>query len=173
MATDTNERARDIFVTGVRNAHALENQALELLNRQVERIENYPEMKARLDRHVDETQGQIQRLEQILDGLNESRSMIKDNLMALTGNMAAITHAVMQDEILKNTYANVAFENFEAASYRSLITIADNTGFRNAVPLLEQNLREELDMIQWLDQNLDTVTQRYVERELAGQKSGL
>ena len=41
---DTTERANSVFVTDLKNAHALENQALELMNRQVERIENYPDI---------------------------------------------------------------------------------------------------------------------------------
>ena len=45
------EFARDFFVTGLRNQHAVENQAIELLGRQIDRLENYPEMSAMLRRH--------------------------------------------------------------------------------------------------------------------------
>ena len=37
------------------------------------------------------------------------------------GNLAAIGHAVMQDEVMKNTFASYAFEHFEIASYRALM----------------------------------------------------
>ena len=60
---DTTERANSLFITGLKNAHALENQALELMNRQVERIENYPGVKARLEQHIQETHEQIARLD--------------------------------------------------------------------------------------------------------------
>jgi len=46
MAEDT---VRSIFVTGLKNAHAMENQALSIMKPQVSRIENYPEVAARLD----------------------------------------------------------------------------------------------------------------------------
>jgi len=42
---DASERANSVFIEGLKNAHALERQALELMNRQVERIENYPRSK--------------------------------------------------------------------------------------------------------------------------------
>ncbi len=71
---DTAERANSVFITGLKNAHALENQALELMNRQVERIENYPDIKAKLQQHIEETHNQIARLERILESLGESRS---------------------------------------------------------------------------------------------------
>ncbi len=45
--------------------------------------------------------------------------------MGLMGNMAALAHAPAQDEILKNTFANHAFENYEIAVYDSLIAIAE------------------------------------------------
>jgi ferritin-like metal-binding protein YciE len=36
-------------------------------------------------------------------------------------DLAVIGHTIMPDEILKNHFANHAFENFEIASYTSLI----------------------------------------------------
>ncbi len=64
---DNTDRANSVFVAGLKNAHALENQALELMNRQVERIENYPDIKAKLQQHIQETHGQIERLEKLLE----------------------------------------------------------------------------------------------------------
>ena len=46
------DNARDIYIVGLRNQHAVENQAVELLERQVGRLENYPEMRERLRRHI-------------------------------------------------------------------------------------------------------------------------
>jgi ferritin-like metal-binding protein YciE len=169
----TAERADSVFITGLQNAHALENQALELMNRQIERIENYPDIKARLEQHIQETHNQIERLEKILEGLGESRSILKDNALALTGNLAAITHAFTQDEIVKNSIANFAFENFEIASYKSLIQLADETGHAGASEPLKTTLREEEEMAHWLDSHLPGVIHTYLERYVADQKAGL
>lgn len=38
------DKTRDIFVTGLKNAHAMENQALSIMKPQVKRIENYPDI---------------------------------------------------------------------------------------------------------------------------------
>ncbi len=173
MAKDENTKAREVFVTGLRNAHAVENQALELMNRQVERIENYPEIKQRLERHIQETHGQIERLDRILDGLNESRSVLKDNALSFMGNMAALAHSAAQDEILKNSIANFAFENFEIASYKSLIQLAEETGNGSAAQPLQQSLDEEEAMADWLDQHLPEVTSTYLRREVSGEKAGI
>ncbi len=173
MADREESRARSVFVAGIRNTHALENQALELMNRQVERIESYPEIKERLKQHIQETHQQIARLDRILEGLNESRSVLKDNTMSFMGNMAALGHAAAQDEILKNSMANFAFENYEIASYKSLIQLAEDTGHQAATQPLEQSLAEEEAMADWIDQHIAEVTSTYLKREMAGQKAGI
>jgi ferritin-like metal-binding protein YciE len=42
------QTARDIVVVGLRNAHAMEVQARELMERQSERLDDYPEVKAKV-----------------------------------------------------------------------------------------------------------------------------
>src|SRR3978361_961787 len=90
-------RARDIFVTGLRNAHAMEIQARELMERQSERLTDYPEVKNRLASHLRETEGQLKRLEQCLSSLGESNSSIKDTAQSFMANMMAIAHTDAND----------------------------------------------------------------------------
>ena len=168
----TDSRIRDVFVVGLRNAHAVENEALSIMNRQIERLENYPELSSRLRSHVDETKQQLGRLDTILDGLGEDNSTLKDAAASLMGNMAAIGHSVAGDEILKNAFADYAFENYEVAAYRSLITMAEAAAMPRAVPLLEASLREEQAMAEWLEANLPGITERYLSLETAGAQAG-
>lgn len=164
----TEQTIRDIFVVGLRNAHALENEALSIMNRQLDRLESYPELAQRLRLHVDETEGQIDRLDAILEGLSEDASTLKDTAASVMGNMAALGHTVAGDEILKNTFADYAFENYEIAAYRSLLAMAEQGAFMEAMPLLQQSLEQEEDMARWLEGQLKPFTLRYVERETAG-----
>ena len=48
---------------------------------QLSRIENYPEVAAKLEQHIRETEGQIVRIKEVLDGLNEDHSSLKDKSM--------------------------------------------------------------------------------------------
>lgn len=164
---DTSE-IRSIFVTGLRNAHAMENQALSILKPQVSRIENYPEVAARLEQHIRETEGQMKRLEDVLDSLAEDRSALKDMALSFTGSMAAVGHTAAGDEIIKNSLANFAFENYEIAAYKSLITIAEHGGFPGLAPALKTNLDEEIAMAKWLDDNLKSVTMKFASLKEAG-----
>ena len=171
--SDTSGKGLEIYATGLRNQHAVENQAVELLSRQVERLENYPEMAARMRQHIEESQVQARRLEELLSSLGTSHSLLKDTALSLAGNMAALMHTVAPDEVVKNTFANYAFEHFEIASYKSLLTLSDAVGRGSDQTALKQSLSEELDMAQWIDQHLGDTTLRYLQRSQAGLKAGL
>lgn len=169
------ERGSDVirteFTTALVNLHALEKQARQLMERQIERVDNYPDVAMRLRQHLDETNRQEERLDGLLEQFNESRSMLKDLAMQVTANMGAISHAMADDEILKNTFANQAFENFEIASYKSAICMAEAGGFSDAVRVLEQSLREEERMAEWVASNVETVTRQYLSLKSGGQKA--
>lgn len=169
MATIAPDKVRETFVTGLRNAHALEHEALALMDRQIERIARYAEVEDQLRKHRGETEGQIARLEQILASLGESASGVKDTVMSMGGNMAALAHTVAPDEILKNSFANYAFEGFERATYTALITMAEEGGFTEAVPLLEQTLAEEEAMQSWVLDTLPLVVRKYLALGAAGE----
>jgi ferritin-like metal-binding protein YciE len=160
---------RDIFVTGLRNAHAMESQALAIMRPQVSRIESYPDVADRLKRHINETEAQIDRLDRILDRMDEDRSAVKDTALSMAGGMAAMGHTVAPDEILKNSFANFAFENYEIAAYKSLLVLARDMGEQQAMSLISENLQEEEAMAEWLDQHIEALTSQYASLRAAGE----
>ena len=158
-------KVRDIFIDGLRNAHAMETQARELMERQSERMTDYPEVRTRVQMHLRETEGQLNRIETCLSSLGEGASTIKDTAQSFMGNMMAIGHSMAGDEILKNTFANNAFEHFEIAAYKSLLALCGPAGADNARALLEQSLKEEEAMASWVDQIVEKVTMEYVSKQ--------
>lgn len=171
--SDAQDQGMKLLLTGLQNQHAVENQAISLLSRQVERLENYPEMAARMRQHIDESKMQAQRLEELLTAFGSGHSVLKDAGLSLSGNMAALMHTVAPDEVIKNSFANYAFEHFEIAAYKSLLTLSDATGQTSGKTALEQSLSEEVAMAEWLDQHLADTTLRYLQRLNAGLKAGV
>jgi ferritin-like metal-binding protein YciE len=171
VSSGRSETARDLFIVGARNAHAVEKEAAQIIERQLDRLQNYPEMAQRLRQHLTETHQQEERLDRILESLDESSSALKDTVMGLMGNMAALAHAPADDEILKNTFANLAFENYEIAAYKSLIAIGEAAGMSQAVPLLRQSLQEEENMARFIDENVEMVTRMHLEMKERGEKA--
>jgi len=170
--SDTQQTGRELFETGLRNQHAVENQAVSLLKRQIERLENFPELSERMQRHLVESETQAKRLEELLAQYGTSHSVVKDTMMSFVGNMAALGHTPAPDEVLKNNLANYAFEHFEIASYKSLILLAGFAGEGHAVPILKQSLGEEEAMAQWIDEHFDETIRTFVTRRAAGETAG-
>jgi ferritin-like metal-binding protein YciE len=167
----SNETVQSIFITGVKNAHALEKQARQILERQIERVASYPEVEQKLRMHLAETNRQEDRIDEILHALGEDRSLLKDWATQFMGNMAAGAHVPMADEILKNTFANAAFENYEIAAYKSLITMAEASGHSQFLAALRQSLQEEERMAQWIADNVEKLTRMYLDKEARGEKA--
>jgi ferritin-like metal-binding protein YciE len=165
MEKQMTQTARDIFVVGLRNAHAMEVQARELMERQSERLDDYPEVKAKLTEHLQETNQQLKRLEQCLEACGETSSSLKDTAQSVAANAMAMAHSMAGDEILKNTFANNAFEHFEIAAYKSLLALCPAAGVDSARAPLETSLKEEERMAAWIDANLAKVTMEYVRHE--------
>ncbi len=158
------QKARDLLVIGLRNAHAMETQARELMERQSERTADFPEVQSKLRRHLTETNEQLRRLEQCLRECGESESSMKDTALSAMGNLTAMAHGMAGDEILKNTFANNAFENYEIATYKSLLALCRQAGV-DLSQSLEASLREEQEMASWIDSHVEEVTLQYLAKE--------
>lgn len=163
MTQDHTDTLRSVFITGLKDAHALEHQALALMDRQIDRMQSYPEVEAQLRKHRLETEQQIKRLDEILESFGESHSALKDAVLGMAGNIAALGHAFAADEILKNAMANHAFENFEVASYVSLISLSEAASHSSHSMLLRETLKEEEAMAGWVKDNIPALTLKYVD----------
>ena len=162
---DVTEQGRDVLITGLKNMYATETQALDMTQNQRDRLDAYPQLKARIGRHAEETRGQLQRIEQCLSQFNASPSSFKDLAMRTVGNVQNWMHAMADDEVLKGTFAATAFEHYEIAAYKSLIAMAEALGEKGVADVCRENLREEEDMARWLDEHIDSVTQQYLQKE--------
>ena len=71
MSTTTNTER---LLQWLRDAHAMEKEAETMLTAQASRIENYPQLKSRIEMHVTETQDQARQLESCIERLGGSTS---------------------------------------------------------------------------------------------------
>ena len=171
MSDANGNPVHETYHTGIRNLHALEMSAIEMTERQVERLENYPEMAARLRQHKTESEEQARRLEAIIERHGGSTSTAKNTVTSVMGNVAAALHAPASDEVLKNTFANYAFEHQEIAAYTSLIAMAERVGDTAAVGPLRRSLSEEQSMAKFIEDQIVPTTKRYMDLTEAGQKA--
>ncbi|MER9952037.1 DUF892 family protein [Mesorhizobium sp. M0047] len=156
--------SREWFVQWLRDAHAMEEQAETMLNGQVSRIENYPELSSRIRQHLEETVQQAARLKTCLDRIGQGPSRLKDAGGKLTAMAQSMSGIFAGDEVMKGSLASYTFEHMEIASYTILIAAARSLGETEVARVCEQNLREEIAMADWLKDHLPSTTERFLAR---------
>ena len=157
---------QDHYAHWLRDAHAMEEQAIAMLTAQVKRIENYPLLKARIEHHLTETQGHEQALRSLLEMLPTGRSSVfKDAAGRIAAMLQGMTGALTHDEVVKGAMASYAFEHVEIATYRVLIAAADEIGETAAKDIFAKILQEETAMAAWLQDNLDDTTRLFLTRD--------
>lgn len=164
MAAPTSQTARDYLIDALRDAHAMESQAITLTTTQADRLKHYPDMERRIRQHIGETEGQRERLERCLENLGSSSSAVKDATMKLAANFQMAFHAMTEDEVIKNCLASYAFEHFEIVSYRALIEIAKLAEEPEIMRFCEESLAEEEAMAAWILEHLPDGIRMYVAR---------
>ena len=148
----------------LRDAHAMETQAESMLESMASRIDNYPELRARIEQHLSETKNQIVQLETILDRNDISRSVIKDSMSKMAALGQSIGGIFPSDEIVKGSISGYVFEQFEIACYTSLLAAAKNAGDTASIPIIEAILNEEKQMADWLIQHIPQTTEKFLIR---------
>jgi len=159
---------RESLAAWLRDAHAMEGQAETFLQTQIDRLKNYPEALPRLQSHLAETREQKLAVEQCLRKLGEDTSTLKDSAMKVAANVQGMMHAMSSDEVLKNALASAAFEQFEAAAYRMLVTAAKIAGEPEIARTCETIMEQEVSMSDWVWGQLQPLTEKYLALETAG-----
>jgi ferritin-like metal-binding protein YciE len=107
---------------------------------------NSPELRSALQRHLQETQNQVTRLENVFS-IAGAKPNTKDNdvidkmMNAAKDSGSNIESSALRDTALISNGNQV--EHYEIALYGSLVSYARQLGLRNAVSLLEETLQEE------------------------------
>lgn len=161
MATEM----KDNLLDWLRDAHAMEEQAGKMLTSTAERLQHYPELRARIEQHIEETRHQALRVRGCIERLGGDTSAIKD----VTGKMMAMAQGLsgmfVSDEVVKACLASYAFEHMEIASYRALIAAADTCGDLETRRVCEENLTEEEAMADWLAIHLPATVREFLIRD--------
>lgn len=151
----------------LRDAHAMEQQAEQVLQAQIQRLENYPQFRRRVEEHLTETERQRTLVEGCLSRRGTSPSSLKDAAGKLTAMVQGFTGVVAGDEVVKAALVSYAFEQFEAISYRILASAAEAAGDMETARICAEICREEEAMAAWLANHAPEVTHTFLERDMA------
>ncbi|WP_252106180.1 MULTISPECIES: ferritin-like domain-containing protein [unclassified Halomonas] len=153
------------LLSWLRNAHAMELEAEQMLGAQVQRLERYPILQQRIEEHLEETKGQIKKLEHCM-GLLDTDA--KDSSAQPAAPHHTLSAAVDDDDVVKSSIAAYAFEHFEIASYKAIIKAADHAKEAEISQICRESLEEEVAMATWLNKHFDETTRVFLERSQDG-----
>lgn len=136
----------DVFIHLLSDTYSAEKQLTRGLAK-LARAASDEKLSAAFNAHLEETQGQIARIDQIIE--QEPKIKIKRmKCVAMEGLIEEANEVIESTE--KNEVRDAALiaaaqkvEHYEIASYGTLATLAEQLGYPAAVKLLAQTLEEE------------------------------
>jgi ferritin-like metal-binding protein YciE len=135
----------DLFTDSVKDVYFAEKKILAALPKMAKAAEN-EELAAAFEKHLAETEAQVERLEQVFDELEET---------ARGKKCPAILGIIEEGQEIMKEYkgspaldagllaAAQAVEHYEICRYGTMVTWAKQLGLRQSVSLLKQSLNEE------------------------------
>ncbi|MDQ3650222.1 MAG: DUF892 family protein [Acidobacteriota bacterium] len=155
------------MIHGLGDMYDAEHQFLEAQQEMLPQA-NSQTVKSLLEQHIAETEQQITILEQVYDLLGESPERIK-----CTGAAGIVSEGQKTLKEVSKSPALVDLaiaggcskvEHYEIASYRALITGAQQTGQTEVAQLLQQILRQEEQTAQKIEQSTPELYQQAMSK---------
>jgi len=135
----------DLFMHGLQDLYYAENQILEALPDMIEKATN-PQLRAGFEKHLSETEGQVDRLRQVFELMDADPK--GEKCPAIDGILKEGKDLIgeVEDEDVMNVglvAAAQAVEHYEITRYGTLAEWAKQLGRQDCASVLEQNLAEE------------------------------
>lgn len=136
----------DIFIHLLSDTYSAEKQLTRALSK-LSRSAYSDKLTAAFQSHLDETHGQIERIDQVVDS-EDGIKLKRIKCAAMEGLIEEANEIIESTD--KNEIRDAALiaaaqkvEHYEIASYGSLVTLAEQLGFKKAAKLLKETLEEE------------------------------
>ncbi|CAM7464021.1 ferritin-like domain-containing protein [Escherichia coli] len=140
------QSVEDIFIHLLSDTYSAEKQLTRALSK-LSRSAYSDKLTAAFQSHLDETHGQIERIDQVVDS-EDGIKLKRIKCAAMEGLIEEANEIIESTD--KNEIRDAALiaaaqkvEHYEIASYGSLVTLAEQLGFKKAAKLLKETLEEE------------------------------
>ena len=157
--------AAEVYLTGLRNQHAVETQAIGTVKNELSRMEPYPQLHAKMQEELQRSTTQAARLDDLLERRGSKKSIAKEAVAGTVATVAGFTHVTASDEVLKNVLAAIGFKAYEIASYKVLLILAEAAAATEDKGVLEQSMKEEQEMGDWLGSHLPEFVHTFLNRQ--------
>ena len=137
--------AQDLFLNELRDTYHAEKQALKAYPKMIKQAQ-LPELRQAFEEHMEQTRGQVERLEQVFERLDVAKRAKRCEAMEGLLEEARSHMEEIEDKAVLDVAMIVSaqkVEHYEIAAYGSLVAMARQLGHDEVVPLLEETLAEE------------------------------
>ncbi|QDL98368.1 ferritin-like domain-containing protein [Rhodopseudomonas palustris] len=165
MAATKDKDLNDLFLDTLKDIYFAEKQILKALPKMAKAATS-DKLRAAFEKHVAETEGQIERLEQVFELLEKpARGKTCDAILGIIDEGKEIMDEYKGTEALDAGLlaAAQAVEHYEISRYGTLKTWAGLLGMKDAVRLIDQTLQQE----KTTDQTLSKLAESEVNYEAA------
>lgn len=165
MASQTEKTLEDLFLDTLKDIYYAERQIVKTLPKMAKAAQS-AELKAGFEKHLEESEGHIERLEQIFDLLGKpARGKTCDAILGIIEEGKTIMEDFKGTTALDAGLISAAqaVEHYEIARYGTLKTWAGQLGYADAAALLDATLQEEIAT----DQKLSDVAATAVNAKAA------
>ena len=155
----------DAFLDELRDCYDAEKQLTKALPK-LAKTASSPALRAAFENHLEETRGQIDRLEQVFESLDEKvRGKHCDGIAGIIEEGKSVMEEDFDDATMDACLiaAGQRAEHYEMAAYGTLVAWARGMGHTEAANLLQQNLDEE----KAADKKLSQLAEGGINREAA------
>jgi ferritin-like metal-binding protein YciE len=135
----------DLLLDELRDIYHAEKQLVKALPKMAKKAKS-DELRQAFEHHLEETKGQVDRLDQVFEQLNARSSGKRCEAMeGLVEEAKEMMEEITTPEVLDAAMIAAAqkVEHYEIASYGSVQALAEALGHKDAARLLEQTLEEE------------------------------
>ena len=147
------ESLRDLFVEQLKDLYSAENQIIKALPKMIKSA-SADELKSAFQKHLEQTKGQVERLDQIFEDLDESpRGKKCKGMEGIIKDGEEIVKSDSEPEVRDAGMIAAAqrVEHYEIAGYGTARTYAQLLGRNNWARLLQETLDEEKETNQKLN----------------------
>ncbi len=160
-----------LYISELRDLYSAENQLLKALPRMAKGASS-PELNDAFEKHLEQTKGHVERLEQIFQQLDESpKGKTCHGMKGLIEEGSEILKEDGEDSVLDAGLIVAAqkVEHYEIAGYGSVRTFANLLNQDEAAKLLQSTLDEESETNEILNQLAENIVNQeaLTETELA------
>jgi ferritin-like metal-binding protein YciE len=146
MATRKSAGLEDLFTETLKDIYYAEKQILRALPKMAKEAAS-PELKQAFETHREETEGQVERLNQIFEAMGRpARGKTCEAILGIIDEAKEVMEDFKGAEALDAglTASAQTVEHYEIARYGTLKTWARELGMDDAAKLLDETLQEEI-----------------------------